>query len=211
MLGLARGWVRAGRHPSRRFTCARPGARCSRCAARSTRTCSESRRGVSARVPVGDLVSRLDGDIAEVQRFGTDAAAAFIGSVLTLARRGGGHAGALMAPDAARRRAACRCSSSCVNTRGRASRRAPASCAKRRAGLSAISGGDAVRRAPCAGGGGRGAGGSPPRVAGRRLSRPRSAPAARRPMRRVPSRASSAISRRPRRSCWAAGTCCRDA
>ncbi len=37
-----------------------------------------------SRVPVGDLVSRLDGDIAEVQRFGTDAAAAFIGSVLTL-------------------------------------------------------------------------------------------------------------------------------
>jgi ATP-binding cassette subfamily B protein len=37
-----------------------------------------------ARVPVGDLVSRLDGDIAEVQRFGTDAAASFIGSVLTL-------------------------------------------------------------------------------------------------------------------------------
>jgi ATP-binding cassette subfamily B protein len=37
-----------------------------------------------ARVPVGDLVSRLDGDIAEVQRFGTDAAAAFIGSVLML-------------------------------------------------------------------------------------------------------------------------------
>jgi ATP-binding cassette subfamily B protein len=37
-----------------------------------------------ARVPVGDLVSRLDGDIAEVQRFGTDAAAAFVGSVLTL-------------------------------------------------------------------------------------------------------------------------------
>jgi ATP-binding cassette subfamily B protein len=38
-----------------------------------------------ARVPVGDLVSRLDGDIAEVQRFGTDAAAAFISSVLSLA------------------------------------------------------------------------------------------------------------------------------
>lgn len=37
-----------------------------------------------ARVPVGDLVSRLDGDIAEVQRFGTDAAASLIGSVLTL-------------------------------------------------------------------------------------------------------------------------------
>ncbi len=37
-----------------------------------------------ARVPVGDLVSRLDGDIAEVQRFGTDAAAAFISSALTL-------------------------------------------------------------------------------------------------------------------------------
>ena len=37
-----------------------------------------------ARVPVGDLVSRLDGDIAEVQRFGTDAAASFISSVLTL-------------------------------------------------------------------------------------------------------------------------------
>jgi ATP-binding cassette subfamily B protein len=37
-----------------------------------------------ARVPVGDLVSRLDGDIAEVQRFGTDAAASLISSVLTL-------------------------------------------------------------------------------------------------------------------------------
>jgi ATP-binding cassette subfamily B protein len=37
-----------------------------------------------ARVPVGDLGSRLDGDIAEVQRFGTDAAASFISSVLTL-------------------------------------------------------------------------------------------------------------------------------
>ncbi len=37
-----------------------------------------------ARVPVGDLVSRLDGDIAEVQRFGTDSAAAFISSVLSL-------------------------------------------------------------------------------------------------------------------------------
>jgi ATP-binding cassette subfamily B protein len=44
--------------------------------------------GVSPRrlaaVPVGDLVSRLDGDIAEVQRFGTDAAASFIGNVLSL-------------------------------------------------------------------------------------------------------------------------------
>ncbi len=38
-----------------------------------------------ARVPVGDLVSRLDGDVAEVQRFGTDAAAAFVSSLLTLA------------------------------------------------------------------------------------------------------------------------------
>ncbi len=37
------------------------------------------------RVPVGDLVSRLDGDIAEVQRFGTDAAPSFISSALTLA------------------------------------------------------------------------------------------------------------------------------
>jgi ATP-binding cassette, subfamily B, bacterial len=43
---------------------------------------------VLARVPIGDLVSRLDGDIAEVQRFGTDAAAAFISSVLTLAAVG---------------------------------------------------------------------------------------------------------------------------
>lgn len=41
-----------------------------------------------ARVPVGDLVSRLDGDIAEVQRFGTDAAASFMSSVLTLAAVG---------------------------------------------------------------------------------------------------------------------------
>ncbi len=38
-----------------------------------------------AGIPVGDLVSRLDGDIAEVQRFGTDAASSFIGSVLSLA------------------------------------------------------------------------------------------------------------------------------
>jgi len=37
-----------------------------------------------ARVPVGDMVSRLDGDIAEVQRFGTDAAASFVSSVLML-------------------------------------------------------------------------------------------------------------------------------
>ncbi|HMK84642.1 MAG TPA: ABC transporter ATP-binding protein, partial [Steroidobacteraceae bacterium] len=40
------------------------------------------------RIPVGDLVSRLDGDIAEVQRFGTDAAASFIASVLSLAAIG---------------------------------------------------------------------------------------------------------------------------
>ena len=38
-----------------------------------------------AGIPVGDLVSRLDGDIAEVQRFGTDAASSFIGSALSLA------------------------------------------------------------------------------------------------------------------------------
>ncbi len=37
-----------------------------------------------ARVPVGDMVSRLDGDIAEVQRFGTDAAPSLISSLLTL-------------------------------------------------------------------------------------------------------------------------------
>ncbi len=37
-----------------------------------------------ARVPVGDMVSRLDGDIAEVQRFGTDAAPSFISSALSL-------------------------------------------------------------------------------------------------------------------------------
>lgn len=35
-------------------------------------------------IPVGDLVTRLDGDVAEVQRFGTDSAATFIGSALTL-------------------------------------------------------------------------------------------------------------------------------
>jgi ATP-binding cassette subfamily B protein len=35
-------------------------------------------------VPTGDLVTRLDGDVAEVQRFGTDSAAALIGSVLSL-------------------------------------------------------------------------------------------------------------------------------
>ena len=33
---------------------------------------------------VGDLVSRLDGDVAEVQRFGTDAAASFINGSLSL-------------------------------------------------------------------------------------------------------------------------------
>ncbi len=33
---------------------------------------------------VGDLVTRLDGDVAEVQRFGTDSAAAFVSSALTL-------------------------------------------------------------------------------------------------------------------------------
>jgi ATP-binding cassette, subfamily B, bacterial len=33
---------------------------------------------------VGDLVSRLDGDVAEVQRFGTDAVASFINGLLTL-------------------------------------------------------------------------------------------------------------------------------
>lgn len=38
-----------------------------------------------ARLPVGDLVSRLDGDIAEVQRFGTDAVASFATSTLSLA------------------------------------------------------------------------------------------------------------------------------
>lgn len=38
-----------------------------------------------AGMAVGDLVSRLDGDIAEVQRFGTDAAASLINSVLSLA------------------------------------------------------------------------------------------------------------------------------
>jgi ATP-binding cassette subfamily B protein len=35
-------------------------------------------------IPTGDLVTRLDGDVAEVQRFGTDSAAVFIGSVLSL-------------------------------------------------------------------------------------------------------------------------------
>jgi ABC-type multidrug transport system fused ATPase/permease subunit len=37
-----------------------------------------------ARVTVGDLVSRLDGDIAEIQRFGTDAALSLVSSVLSL-------------------------------------------------------------------------------------------------------------------------------
>jgi ATP-binding cassette subfamily B protein len=41
-----------------------------------------------AREPVGDLVSRLDGDIAEVQRFGTDAVAAFMSSALMLVAAG---------------------------------------------------------------------------------------------------------------------------
>ncbi len=35
-------------------------------------------------IPVGDLVTRLDGDVAEVQRFGTDSAATFISSLLML-------------------------------------------------------------------------------------------------------------------------------
>jgi ATP-binding cassette subfamily B protein len=34
--------------------------------------------------PVGDLVTRLDGDVAEVQRFGTDAVATLFGSLLTI-------------------------------------------------------------------------------------------------------------------------------
>lgn len=38
-----------------------------------------------ARAPVGDLVSRLDGDIGEVQRFGTDAVSSFVSSALSLA------------------------------------------------------------------------------------------------------------------------------
>ncbi len=37
-----------------------------------------------ADIPTGELVTRLDGDVAEVQRFGTDSAAAFIGSTLSL-------------------------------------------------------------------------------------------------------------------------------
>ena len=37
-----------------------------------------------AGIPTGDLVNRLDGDVAEVQRVGTDSAATFIGSVLSL-------------------------------------------------------------------------------------------------------------------------------
>jgi ATP-binding cassette, subfamily B, bacterial len=37
-----------------------------------------------AQLPVGDLVTRLDGDVAEVQRFGTDSVAAFLSSFLTL-------------------------------------------------------------------------------------------------------------------------------
>jgi len=41
-----------------------------------------------AQVAIGDLVSRLDGDIAEVQRFGTDAAASFISSACSLAAVG---------------------------------------------------------------------------------------------------------------------------
>ena len=35
-------------------------------------------------MPVGDLVARLDGDVAEVQRFGTDSVATFVSSVLSL-------------------------------------------------------------------------------------------------------------------------------
>ena len=37
-----------------------------------------------AELPVGDLVTRLDGDVAEVQRFGTDSAATLVGSVLAV-------------------------------------------------------------------------------------------------------------------------------
>jgi ATP-binding cassette subfamily B protein len=37
-----------------------------------------------AEMPVGDLVTRLDGDVAEVQRFGTDSVATLVSSVLSL-------------------------------------------------------------------------------------------------------------------------------
>ena len=37
-----------------------------------------------AELPVGDLVARLDGDVAEVQRFGTDSVATFVSSILSL-------------------------------------------------------------------------------------------------------------------------------
>ena len=36
-------------------------------------------------LPLGDLISRLDGDVGEVQRFGTDAVATVVNAVLTLA------------------------------------------------------------------------------------------------------------------------------
>ena len=36
-------------------------------------------------LPLGDLISRLDGDVGEVQRFGTDAVATVVSAVLTLA------------------------------------------------------------------------------------------------------------------------------
>jgi len=41
-----------------------------------------------AELPVGELVTRLDGDVAEVQRFGTDSVATLLGSLLTAAAVG---------------------------------------------------------------------------------------------------------------------------
>ena len=90
-----------------------------------------------AQVPVGDLVSRLDGDIAEVQRFGTDAAASFIGSLLSLARGGGRDAEPLVAADAGAWRRCCRCSLLVRHyARPRIETSTRAACARRRAALS---------------------------------------------------------------------------
>ena len=55
-----------------------------------------------AEIPVGDLTTRLDGDVAEVQRFGTDSAATVLSNLLGNRRRGHRHAQAFLAADAAR-------------------------------------------------------------------------------------------------------------
>ena len=107
-----------------------------------------------ARVPVGDLVSRLDGDIAEVQRFGTDAAASFVSSVLTLAAVGAVMLGLSWRLTPADRGAAAAAAAG-APLRAPAHRGQHARVARSLRPLERISGGDPVGRARGAGGGGR--------------------------------------------------------